>query len=241
MFNFKKQWHSLERLQERNPTLYFAGDLFLNIIIIVLLVYGVRTYLLSPFQVYGPSMCDSLNNINNKCQGAFGDYLIVNKAVYHPFFGHSYRTPERGDVVVFKPPHNESEYYIKRVIGVPGDRVRLQNGRVYIMNKEHQSEWELPEPYLNADNKNRTYPFPAHIVATYTVPDGAYFVLGDNRNKSTDSRTCFKGPQDPECNDVKNHFLPVDRIEGRAAVVLWPFENLELLANPDYEALAQKQ
>lgn len=232
----EKRWEYLEKFREKHPTLHFLGDLILNILIVIILVYSVRTYLISPFQVYGPSMCDTLNNIKNVCQDSFGEYLIVNKAVYYPFFGQRYSTPQRGDIIVFRPPHNEGDFYIKRIIGLPGEKVKLQNGKVFVFNKEHQSGLELPEIYLNKDNKNQTNPFPAQVVTTYEVPKDKYFVLGDNRKKSTDSRTCFKGIGDRDCADTDNHFLQIDRIEGKAWVVLWPFNKMRLLRNPAYEA-----
>ena len=234
-----KKWYSLDSLHEKHPTIYFFVDLFINIVVIVVLVYTVRTFLISPFQVFGPSMCNSLNYLNSVCQDGFGEYLIVNKAVYYPFFGYRYRTPERGDIVVFRPPHNPNDFYIKRVIGLPGEKVKLQNGKVYIYSKDHQSGWELPEPYLNDDNKDQTYPVPSQVVTSYVVPQGEYFVLGDNRKKSTDSRACFSGPSDQACSDTNNHFLELGRIEGRASVVLWPFNKVRSLNNPDYSGLAK--
>lgn len=224
-------------LEDKHPTLYFIGDIFLNIFVVVILVYVVRTYLVSPFQVFGPSMCDTLNKLNQQCQEGFGEYLIVNKAVYYPFFGYRYETPQRGDIIVFKPPHNTKEYYIKRIIGLPGEKVKLSNGKVYIYNKEHQSGWELPESYLSAENKNNTFPIPAQLVTNYEVPENSYFVLGDNRRKSTDSRTCFRAYGDAECNAEKNHFLPIDLIDGKAWVVLWPFNKIRPLGADPYQAL----
>lgn len=236
MFDSKtdKKYEFLDKLQAKHPTIYFVADLLLNIAIIIVLVFTVRTYLISPFQVFGPSMCDTLNNVGSRCQESFGEYLIVNKAIYYPFFGHRFSQPQRGDIVVFRPPHNESDFYIKRIIGLPGEKVKLQNGKIYIYNKEHQSGFELPEQYLNKNNKDQTYPFNAQLVTTYEVPAGRYFVMGDNRKKSTDSRSCFRGPGDRECNDEVNHFLEVDRIEGKAVVVLWPFDKIRVIANPQY-------
>lgn len=228
-----KKWKWLDRLQERHPTLYFFGDLFVNIVVVVALVYTVRTFLISPFQVFGPSMCNTLNHINSVCQDGFGEYLIVNKAVYYPFLGKRFGAPSRGDIIVFRPPHNPNDFYIKRIIGLPGEKVKIQNGKVFVYNKEHQSGFELPEPYLSEENKDKTLPVPSHLVATYEVPENSFFVLGDNRKKSTDSRTCFRGLGDRECGDAK-HFLPIENIEGKAWVVLWPFDRIRLLPNPAY-------
>lgn len=230
----EKKWGFLDRLQEKNPTLYFLVDLILNIVIIVLLVYVIRTYVISPFQVYGPSMCDNLNYIHGKCQEGFGEYLIVNKAFYYPFFGYRLKKPERGDIVVFRPPHNPKDFYIKRIIGLPGERIKIQNGKVFVFNKEHQSGFAFPEPYLNRESKNQTYSFPSQLVSSYEIPENYYFVLGDNRKKSTDSRTCFRGPADRDCKDEISHLLNINRIEGKAWIVLWPFHKMRLLPDPEY-------
>ncbi|MEK7172019.1 MAG: signal peptidase I [Patescibacteria group bacterium] len=224
----------IDKFQTKHQTAYFIADLILNIVIIIALVFAVRTYLISPFQVYGPSMCNTLNYIKSSCQDAFGEYLIVNKAVYYPFFGKRFGVPERGDIIVFRPPHNEKDFYIKRIIGLPGEKIKIQNGKVFVYNKEHQSGWELPEDYLSKENSGQTFPIPSHLTANYEVPEGFYFTLGDNRKKSTDSRTCFRGPGDRECNDDINHFLPINNIEGKAWVVLWPFNKIRLLRNPAY-------
>lgn len=225
----------IERFRQGHPTLYFFTDLFLNIAVIIVLVYTVRTYLISPFQVFGPSMCDTLNSINQRCQDGFGEYLIVNKAVYYPFFGHRFGMPERGDIIVFRPPENPRDFYIKRIIGLPGEKVKIQNGKVYVYNKEHQSGIELMEPYLNKNNKNQTFcPSARQKVFTYEVPEGEYFVLGDNRQQSTDSRTGFKTQSQSDCKSSPDHFLALERIEGKAWVVLWPFNKIRHLENSAY-------
>lgn len=230
--NDKNQF--LASLKEKYPSLYFFLDLVFNIVIIVLLVFLVRGFVVSPFQVFGPSMCNTLNDINGQCQEGFGEYLIVNKALYYPFFKHRFGAPKRGDIVVFRPPHNKNDFYIKRIIGLPGETVKLQSGKVYISNKEHQTGYELPEEYLSSANKGKTFPIISQMIAKYEVPENMYFVLGDNRNKSTDSRTCFRAPGDPACNDPNNHFLPIGLIEGKASLVLWPFNRIRLFKNPVY-------
>lgn len=234
MFSSQKVSSWLEHFQETQPALYFVADLFVNIVVIIVLVFTIRTYLISPFQVFGPSMCDNLNYIEERCQEGFGEYLIVNKALYYPFFGNRFKTPQRGDIVVFHPPHNEEDFYIKRIIGLPGEEVKIQDGNVYITPAKHSSAVLLKEPYLNSDNRSQTYVIPAHLVKTYRVPEGTFFVLGDNRRKSTDSRTCFKGSSDRDCADQMNHFLPIVNIEGKASIVLWPFNKLRVLTNPEY-------
>jgi signal peptidase I len=212
----------------------FWLDIVLNIIIIVALVFLIRTYIISPFQVFGPSMCDTLNNINGVCQRAYGEYIIVNKFGYQNFFGWQVGLPERGDIVVFHPPHNQEEFFIKRVIGLPGETVKLQNGDVYIYNSQNPAGFKLPEKYLNMNNQSNTLPLGE--ISIFEVPQGQYLVFGDNRIASSDSRTCFKeSPSGGKCGEGQiTPFLPLDNIEGKAWVILWPLSKISLLQDPVY-------
>ena len=106
--------------------------------------------------------------------------------------------PERGEIIIFHFPDNEEQLYIKRIIGLPGETVTIENGTVYIDNVLLESEQE----YL-AESFNGNY-------GPYTVPDGCYFVMGDNRNRSSDSRYW------------RNTFVRRDQIVARAAVRIFP-------------------
>jgi signal peptidase I len=131
-----------------------------------------------------------------------GQFLVVNKLVYllHP--------PERGDVIVFVPPNSEARDFIKRVIGLPGDRVQVLNGRVFINGES------LQEPYpLNA----ASYTF-----SSMTVPADEYFVLGDNRNNSSDSHSWGT--------------VPLKKIIGKAWVTYWPPQVMGLIPSYTYAA-----
>ncbi len=216
--------------RDKKEKILLVLDLVVNVIIIVALVILVRKFLISPFQVFGPSMCNTLNSIEGTCHRGFGEYLIVNKAIYQDFFGWRFSNPERGDIIVFRPPHNEKDFYIKRVIGTPGDIVKIKSGKVYVKAAGSKKEEELKEPYTHEQVSTFLYQNPTD---TFTVPEGKYFLLGDNRKESTDSRTCF-GPSGFACRDPEDFFLPVERIQGKAWVILWPFNNLRLLKNPDY-------
>lgn len=109
-----------------------------------------------------------------------------------------FNDPKRGDVILFDPPFEEDYYYVKRVIGLPGDTVTIQDGLVYI----NDSSTPLEEPYL-AEPPRGTF-------GPYEVPEGCYFVMGDNRNHSNDSRYW----------DVK--FVPRENIYAKALIVYWP-------------------
>ncbi|MEK7528853.1 MAG: signal peptidase I [Patescibacteria group bacterium] len=215
---------------KKKRSILFVLDVVVNILIIVVLVYTVRTYFVSPFQVFGPSMCSTLNDIDDICQHGFGEYLIVNKSIYQNFFGLRYRTPRRGDIVVFHPPHDDKEFYIKRIIGEPGDQIEIKNGIVYIYNESNPSGVALNEYYLNDVNRDKT--FLSGSTGKVTVPEGYYYVLGDNRRESTDSRSCFLPSLDSGCDKDIDHLVAFDRIEGKATLILWPFEKIRILHNP---------
>lgn len=208
-------------------------DILVNIVIIAVLVFVVRKFLLSPFQVYGPSMCNTLNYFNEECHRGFGEYLIVNKSVYLNIFGWELGEPKRGDIIVFHPPFETEDFYIKRVIGEPGDEVEIRSGKVFIYNNANPDGFVLDEPYLTKENQGKTSTFSNKAVKRYKVPEGKYFVLGDNRRESTDSRSCFKAPFSLGCEGDK-FFLDEKRIEGKAWVILWPFSKIRILKNPAY-------
>jgi len=200
----------------------FAADLLLNILVVVVLVIIIRAFVMSPFQVYGISMCNTLNYIDGQCRDGYGDYIIINKSSYLHFGDWSMGTPQRGDVVVFRPPYHGNEFYIKRVIGLPGETVRLIDGYVYLFNDQNPNGIQLNEPYLSEDNHGNT--FATGGISEFTVPEGKYLVLGDNRKRSSDSRLCFKESEaSPNCGEKgATPYLGLDEIEGKAALVLWP-------------------
>ncbi len=130
------------------------------------------------FRIEGDSMEPNLHN---------GEYVLIDKVSY------LLHLPERGDVVVFTPPNNDRDY-IKRIIGLPGDKVEIKGGQVYVNGVV------LDEPYLKGTIRND--------MSTRTVEEGRYFVLGDNRNNSSDSRSFGS--------------IAPQSIVGRAWLVYWP-------------------
>lgn len=208
-------------------------DLALNLLIVFGLVYIIQTFIASPFKVFGPSMCDTLNYLNEECQQGYGEYIIVNKLVYKDFFGWSLSEPDRGDIIVFHPPHTNEQFYIKRVIGLPGDTIKLISGKVFLFNEQYETGYELPEEYLNEINSSNTKPS-TNRVTTFEVPEGEYFVMGDNRRASTDSRSCFRDAFQGGCRGEDAYFLPEQNIAGRAWVVLWPLDHMRVIPHADY-------
>ncbi len=223
IFRFiEKKVNASKLTDKQKRSFLFTADVLLNLIVIVFLVFVIRTYIISPFQVFGVSMCNTLNYSNGRCVDTYGDYIIINKSSYLRIFGFEAGNPKRGDVIVFKPPQNNGQFYIKRVIGVPGDTVKLVDGYVEISNAENPDGIQLDEPYLSSENLGST--FATGDLDEFVVPEGKYFVLGDNRQQSSDSRICFKdSPGAPGCeNPDITPFIGLENIEGKAALVLWP-------------------
>jgi signal peptidase I len=182
-------------------------EYFESIVIAVILALFVRTWVVQAFKIPTGSMENNL---------LIGDHLLVNKFV----FGPSQSTPERkllpmrdirrGDIVVFKFPNQPDRDFIKRVIGLPGDMLELRNKKV-ILNGQ-----ALDEPYVHfLDTATGAQEVTQYDVreryGPVKVPDGHYFVMGDNRDNSEDSR--YWG------------FLPRDFIKGKALMIYWSYES----------------
>ncbi len=222
-------------IKKHQTTILFGFDIILNLVIIASMVFLIRTFLISPFQVYGPSMCDTMNNIDNVCQHGYGEYIIVNKFGYQSFPGWQVGLPQRGDIVVFHPPVNKEEFFIKRVIGLPGETVKLKDGYVYVFNKEHPEGFQLDEPYLNSTNSGNTHPY-SDGPSVFEIPSDGYLVLGDNRTASSDARSCFKESiSSGGCKQESNSpYLRLGNFEGKAWLVLWPLSKIAVLNDPVY-------
>jgi len=208
---------AMPKAAKKHGLLFHLLDVVLNIVIIVAIVAVIRTFLVSPFQVEGNSMVDTLEH---------NQYIIINKLAY--ILGH----PERGDVVVFRPPNDHSKYYVKRIIGTPGDTVVIRSGNVFVETPADGEEHQLSEPYLNDRNAGHTYQHPPTsgntIEVRFDVPEGEYFVLGDNRQGSLDSRS-FALP-----DNTAVPFVLEDEIKGRVWFIALPITKIHALEPPDY-------
>lgn len=176
----------------------FLWELARVIIIAFVVMIGFRFFIAEPFIVSGSSMVPNFHN---------REYLIINKL--------EYRTgdPERGDVIVFKYPKDTSQYFIKRVIGLPGEKVKIEGGKVLIYNSEHPEGQTLSEPYLS--NQNVTFGKDDLI----QLGTSEYFVLGDNRLASSDSRVWG--------------ILPKRDIVGKAWLRVFPLNAFGIATFPD--------
>lgn len=153
---------------EKNATVgSFLWELARIVVIAFVVMIGFRFFVAEPFIVSGNSMVPNFHN---------REYLVVNK------LGYRFSEPERGDVIVFRYPKDTSQYFIKRVIGLPGEKVKVENGRVYVYNAEYPNGSMLEEDYLS--NQDITFGNDDLV----TLGSEEYYVLGDNRLASSDSR-----------------------------------------------------
>ena len=177
-------------------------------VIILLIVLTVRSFVASPFRISGSSMEESYHN---------GEFIIIDKFSYLHADGFSVGEPKRGDVVVMAPhAGNQKDYYIKRIVGLPGDTVKLEGGGVFVKKPGTDTFVELNEGYLSPLNKGKTFPGKTSKESSFSVPDGEYFLLGDNRGGSADSRDCFYS-----CTSgTATHFIGRSDIVGKLWVTL---------------------
>ena len=193
-------------------------EFVVEIVVLIALVLFIRFYIFQLFRVSGPSMCPTLNVLNDECFNDKGEFIFVNEFLYHFM-----RPPERGEIVVFKAPGKDVSY-IKRVIGMPGDTVEIRAGKVYLSNDQVE-DLELDESYLSARNQGRTR---ARRMTVFEVPEGQYLLIGDNRAHSLDARHCFSTAG---CNEDNTPYVPKRLIRGRAEFVLWPTWKMRKLEN----------
>ena len=170
--------------------------------VVVALVISIVLYLfiMTPHEVIGNSMHPTYQN---------GEYLMANKLLY------KFNEPQRGDVIIFK--YSDTQDFIKRVIGLPGDKVMLKDGHIYINDKlVDESSYLSNSIYTNGGEF-------LHEGETITVPEGQYFVCGDNRPHSSDSRTF--GP------------ITKENIKGKAWLVYYPFSQFRIAQHETYKNL----
>jgi len=176
--------------------LLFSWEISKIVIIALLIVVPIRYFVFQPFFVRGQSMEPNFHN---------GDYLIIDELSYQ------FRLPQRGEVIVFKYPQDPSQRYIKRIIGLPGETIKIQEGKVSIyQDGEIQA---LEEDYLSQFTQT-----PGNL--QMTLDWNEYFVLGDNRPVSADSRRWGT--------------LPEENIVGRVFLRAWPLAALAKIETPNY-------
>lgn len=180
----------------------FIWEIFKITIIALAIVIPIRYFLFQPFFVKGQSMAPNFGS---------GDYLIIDEISYR------FREPQRGEVIVFKYPQQSSNGFIesrliKRIIGLPGETVEIKEGKI-IIYKDNQQQVLNESNYLSSSLKTSGS-------VLVTLGEDEYFVLGDNRAFSFDSRTFG--------------FLPEEKIIGRVFIRAWPFVDIEKFEVPSY-------
>ena len=171
------------------------GEVLTVALISLAIILPIRYFLVQPFYVKGASMEPNFQE---------HDYLLIDEISYR------FHSPQRGEVIVFRPPLGKREFFIKRVIGLPGERVQIRDGKVWAAKAGEQLQ-EIKESYLEGVVTQ------GQINSTYldvTLSQDQYYVLGDNRGASLDSRTF--GP-------ITSH-----EIMGRTWVRAWPFDRWQV-------------
>lgn len=175
-----------------------------DLIIIVIIVLVIRIYIAMPFQISWQSMYSSYYD---------KEFIIVDR------FSYLIWTPKRWDVVVFRPHVNENkEYFLKRIIWIPGDKLKIEGWNIYIQPKGKKTYVKLDESsYLNSENNWNTNTWSWSRKNFFELWDDEYFVIGDNRNHSTDSRECFS-----KCWE-RDEFVSKDDMIWKIFLDLWYF------------------
>ena|SRR5438128_1439412 len=208
------------RTPKRGGPLAFFRELPVLLLIAFVLALLIKSFLIQAFYIPSESMVPTLK---------VGDRVLVNKLTYR------FHSPGRGDIVVFQDPNAPAVHrspvsgflhwvtdglglttspdkdFIKRVIGLPGDTVEIQRGTVYVNGRALG-----PEPYLSPIADVSCCPG-----QSWTVPRGDLFVMGDNRTNSSDSRSSLG-------------FIPIDKVVGRAFVIIWPPSRIHWVSTPKY-------
>lgn len=187
-FNKKHRWQAFSE---------FFWEMVRVAIISLIIILPVRYFLIQPFYVKGASMEPNFYD---------HEYLVIDEISYR------FNQPQRGDIVVFKYPKDIKQYFIKRVIGLPGEKVRVADGGIYINGNK------INEAYLSSETETV---LPLRGYGDVTLAPDEYFLLGDNRTQSLDSR--IFGP-------VKRDF-----IIGRTWIRGWPFSRVTVFNTPEYK------
>lgn len=175
----------------------FVLEVLQVVIIAAAIIIPIRYFLIQPFIVKGASMEPNF---------AENEYLIIDELSYR------FRDIDRGEIIVFEPPTGVDQYYIKRVIGLPGETVEIKDGSIRIYNNEFPNGVVIDEAYIDEFTHGEEY---------LVLGDSEYFVMGDNRDMSLDSRVI--GP------------IPEDNIVGRVWVRGLPFSKAGVITAPNYD------
>lgn len=188
------------KFEIKNPILREIVEWIEVLVIAFVLALVIKTFIIETTEVSGDSMYSTLTH---------KDKLLVNRFIY------KFKSPERGDIIVFLPD-NENRNYIKRVIGLPGETIDIHDGNVYVNGSELKEDYITQDTYnLLSDAKE----FP------YTLGEGEYFAMGDNRGNSLDSRSVDVGE------------LTLDKVRGQAVCRIFPFNKICGFGHITYDSI----
>lgn len=180
-------------------------DFLKDLIIIIAIVFIIRNFIILPFQISGHSMESSYYD---------KEFIIVDIFSYL-----TYKKPQRWDVIVFNSHIDWKEYFIKRIIWLPWETLKIEWGNVFIKKQNEKEFKKLNEPYLDKININSTFVRWSEEKNIFEIPENSYFVMWDNRTWSTDSRSCFSF-----CNGKNSHFVKKEDIIWKVFIDLWYFD-----------------
>lgn len=191
------RWKTFKsKLKSQKPGLYYLVDIIETFGTALGLALLIKTFIFQPSIVPTRSMVPTLN---------VGDRLIVNKFIYR------FQSPKRGDIIVFTSPRpKEGKDYVKRLIALPGERVEVIRGTVFIDGKQ----LVIPGVFIDKDDS---------YFGPFMVPDNSYFVMGDNRDESFDSRFWAAD------YEIRRSTVPLSDVKGRALFTFWPISHIGVL------------
>ncbi len=183
----------------KSETFLFIWETIKVVVVSLAIIIPIRYYLIQPFFVKGASMEHNFED---------GDYLLVDELSYR------FKLPERGEVIVFRYPLDPSQFFIKRIVGLPGETIEIRNEKVEIFNSNYPDGKILKENYLDLSQKTLGD-------TLVRLKNNEYFVMGDNRLQSSDSR---------RWGTLEKKF-----ITGRALIRLWPLSNITKMHKVNYD------
>jgi len=182
----------------KNEVLAFVWETVKVVVISLAIILPIRYYLVQPFFVKGASMEPNFED---------GDYLLVDEISYR------FSEPARGDVIIFRYPEDKSQFFIKRIVGLPGETIEIKNNKVIIYNVQSPEGFNLKENYLSPEQDTLGN-------MLLRLDDNEYFVLGDNRLQSSDSRRW--GP------------INETLVTGKVFLRAWPFTKFNKIQSETY-------
>ena len=186
-----QNWKSFKsNLRQSKPKLGLIIEWLETLLGALIIALFLRQYIIQSSLVFSGSMIPTLKS---ETRSNFADRLLVNKLVYH------FNQPERGDIVLFNSPYNDGKQYVKRLIGLPGETIEIRRGMVYINDKL----LVIPGVTIRRDYSS---------LEKQKIPINNYFMLGDNRPNSADSRVWG--------------FVPEDELIGEALFIYWPINRI---------------